>query len=67
MNAYELIFKKSIGKCEYCGNSSNLKPYGKNRAMICFDCGMKPENKDIMDQEMNKDIIKYLEQLPKKS
>lgn len=30
--------------CEYCGNVEELRPYGKNGAKICFDCGMKPEN-----------------------
>lgn len=31
--------------CEYCGNIDELRPYGRNGAKICFDCGMKPENK----------------------
>lgn len=34
--------------CEYCGGkfkNEDLRPYGKNKAMICYDCGMKPENK----------------------
>lgn len=31
-------------KCEYCGQIDELRPYGKDGAMICFDCGMKPEN-----------------------
>lgn len=30
--------------CEYCGKVDELRPYGKNGAKICFDCGMKPEN-----------------------
>lgn len=30
--------------CEYCGNIDELRPYGKNGAKICFDCGMKDEN-----------------------
>lgn len=33
-------------KCSYCGKIDELRPYGKNAAMICFDCGMKPENKE---------------------
>ena len=28
-------------KCEYCGKIDELRPYGKNGANICFDCGMK--------------------------
>jgi hypothetical protein len=30
--------------CEYCGTVAELRPYGKNGAKICFECGMKPEN-----------------------
>jgi hypothetical protein len=32
------------GKCEYCGKIDELRPYGRNGASICFDCGMAPEN-----------------------
>lgn len=33
-----------IGKCEYCNNDNeDLRPYGKNGAWICYDCGMKNE------------------------
>jgi hypothetical protein len=42
--------------CEYCGRDREskfdgsigpieLRPYGKRGEMICFDCGMLPENK----------------------
>lgn len=31
--------------CEYCGEKSELRPYGKDGAWICFDCGMNPGNK----------------------
>lgn len=30
--------------CEYCGKVDELRPYGKDGAKICFECGMKPEN-----------------------
>lgn len=30
--------------CEYCGIPSELRPYGKGGAKICYECGMKPEN-----------------------
>lgn len=40
--------------CAYCqlthektGLPIDLRPYGKNGAWICFDCGMSPENKEI--------------------
>lgn len=37
--------------CSYCGKTHeedgcrvDLRPYGKDGAWICYDCGMKPEN-----------------------
>lgn len=42
--------------CAYClmthekgGGIIELRPYGKDGAWICFDCGMKPENKETTD------------------
>jgi hypothetical protein len=29
--------------CDYCGKVAELRPYGKNGASICFECGMKNE------------------------
>lgn len=29
--------------CEYCGKVAPLRPYGKDGARICFECGMKNE------------------------
>lgn len=29
--------------CSECGADDDCRPYGKNGAMICFDCGMKDE------------------------
>lgn len=31
------------GNCEYCGKYDELRPYGKNGAKICYECGMKDE------------------------
>ena len=28
-------------QCDYCGAIAELRPYGKNGAAICFDCGRK--------------------------
>lgn len=36
--------------CAYCGKIDELRPYGKNGARICFDCGMKSENKTLTEQ-----------------
>ena len=30
-------------KCEDCGVTDELRPYGKNGANVCFDCAMKDE------------------------
>lgn len=30
-------------KCSDCGDSAELRPYGKDGALVCFDCGMKDE------------------------
>lgn len=35
---------KNHQDCAYCKKNAELRPYGINSAMICFDCAMKPEN-----------------------
>jgi hypothetical protein len=40
-----------FGKCEYCGKEAELRPYGKGGAKICFECGMKPEDKAETDRQ----------------
>lgn len=40
-------------KCEYCGKIAELRPYGINGANICFECGMKHENKDTTEKMIN--------------
>jgi hypothetical protein len=44
-----IICEESEGKCEYCGKTAELRPYGKGGAKICFECGMKPENRKTTD------------------
>lgn len=51
-------------KCEYCGATNeadgtaiDLRPYGRNGAWICFDCGMKPEHKAMTEQNFS-DVLK---------
>jgi len=46
----------SDGRCEYCGKVDELRPYGKDGAKICYDCGIKPENK----AETERNIEKFL-------
>lgn len=31
-------------RCAYCNGLDELRPYGRDRARICFDCATKPEN-----------------------
>ena len=35
------ISGEADGVCEYCGKVAELRPYGRNGARICFECGMK--------------------------
>lgn len=42
--------------CEFCGRHDELRPYGPNRELICFDCMMKDEEtakriftRDVLD------------------
>lgn len=30
-------------KCEMCGKTEELRPYGPKGEWVCFDCGMKDE------------------------
>lgn len=36
-----IIEKENNQQCDYCGKIAELRPYGKNNAVICFDCAMK--------------------------
>lgn len=36
-------------ECAYCHQVKDLRPYGKDGARICFDCAMKPENKETTE------------------
>lgn len=31
------------GKCELCGKTAELRPYGPRGERICYECGMKDE------------------------
>lgn len=44
------------GPCTYCGTEGELRPYGKDGAMICRPCGIKPENIDIARQRMHANL-----------
>lgn len=38
--------------CSECGKTNELRPYGKDGAMICYDCGML--NREQTDYEFDK-------------
>ena len=44
-------------KCEDCGVMDELRPYGKNAAMVCFDCAMKDEEnaQAMFNKQLNGD------------
>lgn len=35
--------ERNKGKCELCGKTAELRPYGPKGESICFACGMKNE------------------------
>jgi len=53
-NKVAILGETKMGKCNYCGKTEDLRPYGKDQAMICYNCGMKPENRKTTDEEINK-------------
>jgi len=54
--------KDAPRKCEYCGKIDELRPYGKNRALICFECGMKSENIKETEKRFEAAFIEYPEE-----
>lgn len=36
-----IIAAEKSQQCDACGKVDELRPYGPNNSMICFDCGMK--------------------------
>ena len=41
LNVNYVIEAEEPQQCDYCGAIAELRPYGKNGAAICFDCGRK--------------------------
>lgn len=50
-----IIEEETPDLCEYCGKLADLRPYGRNGARICFECGMKNEK----ETEKNMNIILF--------
>ena len=36
-----VIYPEAEQQCDDCGKIAELRPYGKNGAKICFECGEK--------------------------
>lgn len=53
----------SGGKCDYCGKIADTRPYGINGANVCFECGMKPENKKQTEKAFD-DILSGESEMP---
>lgn len=43
-NGVTVIAREPSQQCDYCGKISELRPYGKNGACICFPCAMLDES-----------------------
>jgi hypothetical protein len=41
-------------KCSECGKVDELRPYGRGGAELCYDCAMKPINRNVVDKNMEK-------------
>lgn len=50
MNIINFNKDKCMGVCSLCNNTDELRPYGNNFTLICFECGMK--NKEQTKQNM---------------
>lgn len=51
--------------CDYCGKVAELRPYGKDGASICFECGMKPENRKQTDAALDARLNANADPLPR--
>lgn len=49
-----VIAAENPQQCDYCNAIRELRPYGRNGAMICHPCGMKPENKAETERQFGK-------------
>lgn len=36
--------------CQYCNQQRELRPYGEQGQLICFDCAMSPANKSAAER-----------------
>jgi ribosomal protein L37AE/L43A len=43
MTNVSIVDARGNKPCRVCGRIDELRPYGKNGAWVCFDCGMMDE------------------------
>lgn len=55
MSGRGFIAVEPDGKCELCGKTAELRPYGPKGERICFDCGMK--DKKTTNSQLLKNIL----------
>jgi hypothetical protein len=48
---------ESPQQCDYCGKIAELRPYGRDRATICHDCAVKPQNKAEAYRQMDQQLF----------
>lgn len=47
-----VIKKEPDDICDLCGKKDEVRPYGPNGELICYDCGMK--NPEVTERMMNR-------------
>lgn len=55
VNGIIIIEPTEDAKCELCGKIDELRPYGQNNEMICFECGMK--DKETTERKMDEHLF----------
>jgi len=51
INGIPVIFEEEPNECSTCHKFEECRPYGKNGALVCFDCAMK--DKETTKEQMN--------------
>ena len=54
-NKHVYVVPTPINNCQVCGKKEELRPYGKNGAWVCFECGMKDEEE--AKRQFNKQFL----------
>lgn len=52
MSSRGFIYAEKSQQCDDCGKIAELRPYGKNGAKICHECGQK--DPETVEEQMAK-------------